>query len=190
MSNLDLYQCRHAAMRNNSKNNNCFGRAAVQSGTQSNLNSLMGLLAGWWKNYREKRAAINELAGCEPSEVARIAADLGVSSSELRFLAASDKGAADLLRRRLQALRIDPTSVDPAVMRDLQLHCAQCNSKKLCAHELEDKPPIQTWPLYCPNEATIDAVTAQPLNPNIIRAAWPQKTWPSRTHGDQQKPRN
>jgi Family of unknown function (DUF6455) len=159
------------------KNKNLyFGRAAMQSDLRSNLNGLMGLLTGQWKSYWEKRAAINELANCDPSEVARIAEDLGISTTDLRFLAASDKGVADLLKRRLQELRIDPTSVDPAVMRDLQLHCAQCNSKKLCAHELEDKPPIQTWPLYCPNQPTIDAVTAQPLNPNIIRAAWPRKT--------------
>lgn len=162
----------------------------MQSQLQPRFYGLIGPLRVKWKNYWEKRAAINELAYCDPSEVARIAGDLGVSSSELRFLAASDKGTADLLKRRLQELRIDPTSVDPAVMRDLQLHCAQCNSKKLCAHELEDKPPIQTWPLYCPNEPTIDAVTAQPLNPNIIRAAWPQKTRPSSTHGDEEKPRN
>jgi hypothetical protein len=162
------------------KNRNLyFGRAAMQSDLHSNLNGLMGLLTSQWKNFWEKRAAVNELANCDPSEVALIARDLGVSSSELRFLAASDKGTADLLKRRLQEIRIDPTSVDPAVMRDLQLHCARCNSKKLCAHELEDKPPIQTWPLYCPNEPTIEAITPQSLNPNTIQAAWPQKTRPS-----------
>jgi hypothetical protein len=158
------------------RNNNLYlGRAAMQSGTQSNLNGLMGLLAGWWKNYREKRAAINELAGCDPSEVARIAEDLGVSSSELRFLAASDKGAADLLKRRLLELRIDPSNIDPAVMRDLQLHCARCKSKQLCAHELEDKPPMQIWPIYCPNEQTIEAIKTQSWASNVTQAIWPKK---------------
>ena len=145
----------------------------MQSELRSSRLSLMGSLKEKWKNFWRKRAAVNELANCDPSEVARIAGDLGVSATELRFLAASDKGAADLLKRRLQTLRIDPTSVDSAVMRDLQLHCAKCDSKKLCAHELEDKPPIPSWPIYCPNEQTIEAIKTQPLRPNIVQAAWP-----------------
>ena len=156
----------------------------MQSEPRSSLNGLTSLLTEKWKNFWEKRAAINELANCDPSEVARIAEDLGVSATDLRFLAASDKGVADLLKCRLQELRIDPTNIDPAVMRDLQLHCARCNSKQLCAHELEDKPPIQTWPLYCPNEPTIEAIKSQPSNPKTIQAAWPKKTRLSPGHGD------
>ena len=81
----------------------------MQNDLRSNLNGLMGLLTGKWKNYWEKRAAINELANCDPSEVARIAEDLGISTSDLHFLSVSDKGVADLLKRRLQELRLDPT---------------------------------------------------------------------------------
>ena len=97
------------------KNKNLyFGRAAMQSDLRSNLNGLMGLLTGQWKSYWKKRAAINELANCDPSEVARIAEDLGVSTSDLRFLATSDKGVADLLKCRLQELRIiQPISILP-----------------------------------------------------------------------------
>jgi hypothetical protein len=148
----------------------------MQSELRSSRYSLMDSLTEKWKNFWEKRAAIDELANCDPSELARIAEDLGVSTTELRFLAASDKHAADLLKRRLQALRVDPTSVDPAVMRDLQLHCAQCDSKKICAHELDDNSATSSWPKYCPNEQTIEAVQSQSINPNIIQAAWPSTT--------------
>jgi hypothetical protein len=147
----------------------------MQSEQQGSLPGLMGSLRGKWKTYWEKRAAINELAKCDPSEVARIAEDLGISTAELRFLAASDKGAAGLLLRRLQALRVDPKSIDPAVMRDLQLRCAQCDSKKLCSHELEDKPAAASWPKYCPNEQTIEVVKTQPLMSNTIQATWSSK---------------
>jgi hypothetical protein len=55
----------------------------------------------------------------------------------------------------MAARQLDPTSVDPALMRDLQRCCSSCDSKQLCAHELEDKPKGASWPKYCPNEETI-----------------------------------
>ena len=128
------------------------------------LHGLISSLRGKWKNFWEKRAAINELAQCDPSEVARIAEDLGISTGELRFLAASGHDSADLLKRRLQTLGVNATGVDPAVMRDLQLLCARCNSKQRCAHELEDTPVAASWPKYCPNEVTIEAIQKPPLN--------------------------
>ena len=119
---------------------------------------LVGSLVKKWKDFREVRAAQKELAVLDSSVVARIAADLGISATDLRALAASDRDAADLLKRRLCELRIDPNSIDPAVMRDLQLHCAQCTEKRLCEHELADKPAAASWPKYCPNELTITVV--------------------------------
>src|SRR5271166_1821572 len=112
-----------------------------------------------------RRAAVKELANCDASEVARIAQDLGISAADLRVLASRDKTAADLLYRRLETLRLDPTSVDPALMRDLQRCCSNCISKQLCAHELEDKPIGASWPKYCPNEDTIAALTNKPTSP-------------------------
>ena len=117
------------------------------------------------KAFWQKRAAVNELAACDALEVARIGQDLGISAADLRLLATRDKTAADLLNRRLEALRLDPTSVDPAVMRDLQRCCSNCDTKQLCAHELEDKPKVASWPKYCPNEQTIAALTTKPTLP-------------------------
>jgi hypothetical protein len=136
----------------------------MRSERRSNLYDLMGLLTGKWKNIWEKRAAINELAKFDPSEVARIAEDLGISASDLRFLAASGPEATDLLKHRLQTVGVDATGVDPAVMRDLQLLCARCNSKRHCAHELEDKPVAARWPKYCPNELTFEVIQTGPLH--------------------------
>jgi uncharacterized protein DUF6455 len=122
---------------------------------------LLAPLAEVWKGFWAKRAVLNELARCDSATVAFIAQDLGISAADLGLLARRDKTAADLLYRRLKALRLDPTSVDPAVMRDLQRCCSNCDSKRLCAHELEDKPRSATWPKYCPNEDTIAALTAE-----------------------------
>jgi hypothetical protein len=132
---------------------------------ETRLNLVAGLLSRFMeagKFFWQRRAAVDELANCDALEVARIAQDLGISAADLCVLASRDQRAADLLNRRLETLRLDPTSVDPAVMRDLQRCCSNCDSKVLCAHELEDKPRDATWPKYCPNEQTISALTAKP----------------------------
>jgi|SRR6516164_6240883 hypothetical protein len=126
---------------------------------------LIRLFDDAWKRFRTRRAALNELSCCDPSELARVAQDLGISTADLRILAGRDKTAADLLRRRLESLRIDPAAIDPALMRDLQRCCSNCGNKPLCAHELEDKPTGATWPQYCPNEETIAAVTTKTTLP-------------------------
>jgi hypothetical protein len=114
------------------------------------------------KAFWRRRAAVCELADCDASEVAHIAQDLGISTADLCLLATQDERAADLLNRRLETLRLDLTGVDPTVMHDLQRCCSNCDSKPLCAHELEDKPRAATWPQYCPNEQTIAALTSEP----------------------------
>jgi Family of unknown function (DUF6455) len=134
----------------------------MQSEPQSGFHDFMGMITEQWKNIWHKWAAVDEFANFDPSEIARIASDLSISSGELRFLAASDKGAADLLKRRLQTVQVDQTNIDPGVMRDLELHCAQCHSKKRCARELRNESTAAAWPKYCPNEQTIEAVTTQP----------------------------
>jgi hypothetical protein len=109
------------------------------------------------------RAAVNELASCGAPELARVAQDLGISAADLYSLASRDKTAADLLLRRLESLRLDPTSVDPTLMRDLQRCCSSRDSKQLCAHEIEDEPKGARWPKYCPNEETIATFITKPM---------------------------
>jgi hypothetical protein len=58
-------------------------------------------------------------------------------------------------------LKIEPATVEPGVMRDLQRCCSQCGDEGLCKHELEDHPRSAEWPKYCPNKQTIDALGAE-----------------------------
>ena len=115
--------------------------------------------------FRRKRAALNELAACDRLELTEMAQDLGVSAADLCVLATRDKGAANLLYRRLESLGLDQTGIDPAVMRDLQRCCSNCNCKQLCVHELEDKPLAASWPEYCPNQETLSALTVLRAGP-------------------------
>ena len=135
--------------------------------TKQQSSSLVELIAKFTEAVRafwRQSKAINALANCDALEVARVAQDLGISAADLRSLASRDKTAADLLNRRLETLRLDPTSVDPALMRDLQRCCSSCDSKQLCAHELEDQPKAASWPKYCPNEETIASLTTKPTH--------------------------
>jgi hypothetical protein len=123
--------------------------------------NMVKFLADRWENWRDRRARLVEFDNCDPTEMQRIAHDLGTSVPELRVLAGRDRHAADLLQRRLNSLNVDPANIDLAVMRDLQRCCANCGDKVLCVHELEDKPKIASWPKYCPNEQTIGALVAE-----------------------------
>jgi hypothetical protein len=79
---------------------------------------------------------MNELASLSASEVARIGRDLGISAAELRVLASRNKEAADLLVGRMETLQLEPSRVNPSVMRDLRRCCSICDNKQLCAHAL------------------------------------------------------
>ena len=117
-------------------------------------------LTGVWRDWNERRARLVEFDHADSSEMTRVASDLGTSVKELRSLVGRGAKAADLLARRMHSLNVDPSRVEPAVLRDLQRCCANCSSKTLCAHELEDRPKEARWPKYCPNELTIGALRA------------------------------
>jgi hypothetical protein len=117
--------------------------------------SVANFFSGWWRDWNERRARTIEFDRADPAEMMRIAGDLGMSVPELRTLVARGAHAADLLTRRMHSLGFDPAKVGATVLRDLQRCCANCQSKTLCQHELEDRPKAARWPKYCPNETTI-----------------------------------
>jgi hypothetical protein len=118
------------------------------------------------KAFRQRRASVDEIDRLGPQETRCIARDLGISTDDLRVLAAKDRNAADLLYRRMQTIGLDPARVDFTVMRDLQRGCSQCLDKGLCVHELEDRPREPTWPKYCPNEQTLAALAQEQPPPD------------------------
>ena len=117
------------------------------------------------KRWFQRRTSASEIDTLDLEELSRIARELGISAAELSVLAKHDKGAADLLYRRMEQLRLDPSHVDLGVLRDLQRCCSNCGLKQLCAHEIEDKPVGAVWPKYCPNEHTLAALASGPDNP-------------------------
>ncbi|MET0277964.1 MAG: DUF6455 family protein [Pseudorhodoplanes sp.] len=111
-----------------------------------------------WTRYRRRRSAIAELQALGQNELERMVQDAGVTFSDLLALAKQNGDSASLLYRRLEQAGIDFKTLDQAVLRDMQRCCTLCDSKSQCSHELEDHPKAASWPQYCPNRQTIEAL--------------------------------
>ena len=121
-----------------------------------------------WVN---KYAPLRELDRCGDNEVERVARDIGVTAWELRALAMKPPESADLLYRRLAVLRLDPKEIrrsQSAVLRDLQVHCSMCASKRRCLIDFAEGALDSTWQDYCPNAYTLRALLAENPEPNTI----------------------
>src|SRR5262245_23229966 len=114
-----------------------------------------------WHRSMNRRRAVNELAACPPSEIRRIASDVGLSGDDLRQLCRSDFGPSELLPRRLEMLGIDPEFVrhaEPTTFRDLARVCSSCRASRRCARDLARGDVQAGMEAYCLNGATIDAL--------------------------------
>lgn len=111
-----------------------------------------------WSRFRKRRAAVAELQALGCSELERMVHDAGLTFSDVLELTKQSTDSADLLYRRLEQAGVEVRSLDPAVVRDMQRCCSFCENKTQCSHELEDKPKAASWPDYCPNRLTIDAL--------------------------------
>jgi hypothetical protein len=128
--------------------------------SQSLGQSVFQAVAQALKDFWRRQARVTELQALGTAELGRMAHDLSLTSADLRELVTHESDAARLLYRRLALAGINPGMIDPAVLRDLQRCCSQCEDQVLCEHELEDKPLSAEWPDYCPNKQTIEALTS------------------------------
>ena len=124
----------------------------------SRSSGILNSLTDAWTRYRKRRAAVLELQALGHIELERMVQDAGVTFGELLALAKQNGDSAQLLYRRLEQAGIDFKAVEPAVLRDMQRCCTLCESKTQCAHEMEDHPKAASWPQYCPNRQTIEAL--------------------------------
>lgn len=128
------------------------------------LESVLDALAHWITKYRQRAAAREEIARCDPDEVARIAHDLGISPAQLRELSSKSADSSMLLGKMLVSLGVDGRRVaseDSAVMRDLQRLCVTCGSRERCIHELAAGTAGAHYHEFCPNAYTLDALLEQ-----------------------------
>jgi len=130
---------------------------------------VLDAIAGWINKYRHTYGVRDELGQCGQEEVMRIAKDLGLPVSDLRGLAAKGPGSADILKKMLLALSVDPQALaktDPVVMRDLQRLCILCSHKGRCQHELARGTAAEHFREFCPNAYTLDALFKEEEQPS------------------------
>jgi hypothetical protein len=103
--------------------------------------------------------------GCA-DEIERLAHESGISVGDLRILARLGIHGADLMRRRMLILRVDPDRFfdsEPAMFRNLQKCCSACESHARCALDLARDaidPARPDWRDYCPNVAMLNMLSA------------------------------
>jgi hypothetical protein len=109
-----------------------------------------------WLKFRSRQ----DLRYLPASEVGRIAADVGLSASELRRLD-REPDRPLLLLQMLKVLGLDQTAIkqhDPLVFRDLERCCAMCDSKKRCRKEFAHGSARAHFEEFCPNAVTLKAL--------------------------------
>jgi hypothetical protein len=109
----------------------------------------------------DNRRSRGELEACPPSELHRIAQDVGLSDADLQSLSCSHPGPSDLMPRRLQELGLDPAYVRharTATYQDLERVCASCKAWRRCARDLANGNVEAGMRSYCLNAPTIDAL--------------------------------
>ena len=121
-------------------------------------------IADWVTSYRNAIGFKNEFGMCGPDEVMRMAKDIGVTPSQLQELVRQGSDSANLLKRMLVALHVDPkiiADMDPLVMREMQWLCITCNNKKRCEHELAKGTATEHFHEFCPNAVSIEELLYQ-----------------------------
>jgi hypothetical protein len=125
------------------------------------IESVIVPIADWWRKHAAIRGNLDNLDSFRPDDLARMAQDIGISTSDLRALATHFSDAADLLDRRLESLGLSATELAQrasAQLRDMERLCTLCESKGRCARDLAADPSDPVWRQYCPNHETLVAL--------------------------------
>ena len=122
--------------------------------------TIFDAVADWVNRYRCALMPHNELEGIDADQVAAIAKDLGITTSQLRELASKGDKAASLLNL-LIALGVDPKEfdkIDPRIARDMQWLCINCSSKSKCNFDLSIGIAATTFREICPNALALEEI--------------------------------
>lgn len=105
----------------------------------------------------------NELATMSRDDFQILAADIGVSESDLRDVVPKIGDHSDLMDKMMRARNLDPEAVRRAfrgVVRDMEVTCARCRSSGTCRLELEAGSAGARSHEFCGNAEVMDDLLA------------------------------
>lgn len=121
------------------------------------VDGLIEVFGGWLLHRR----AMHEIDDLDQGTVDEIARDLRVSQAELDALVRQGPHSAEELPKLLKALGIDEAALlrsEPAVLRDMERVCAQCQRKAQCNNDIETGAVAADYTDYCLNASTLLAL--------------------------------
>jgi hypothetical protein len=124
-----------------------------------------------WRGALHRRRSMAALSACPPNELHHIAQDVGLSDRDLKSLACSNYGPSELMPKRLQELGLDPAFfryARAAAYRDMERVCGTCKAWRRCERDLAKGDVQAGMRRYCLNAPTIDALTIDRLEPNLV----------------------
>ncbi|MBN8980643.1 MAG: hypothetical protein J0I29_05090 [Rhizobiales bacterium] len=122
--------------------------------------------ASWLRSAFVRLRAKREMDQLCQSDLERIAADLGVSPSELCANSATNRDWRRLLDERIRQFGLDRAALDedfPRVVRDLERTCGRCGSASRCENDFK-RSGLETISGYCPNTHTLNALSKESKN--------------------------
>jgi hypothetical protein len=112
-----------------------------------------------WRDYRAALADLREFEAMEPDMMSAIAAECGLSVTELREVVVHGSGASSLMARMMKAYGLDPEGLrtrDPHTMRGIEGLCSRCLTKGRCRRELNAGTAAGHADDFCPNAFTFE----------------------------------
>jgi hypothetical protein len=121
---------------------------------------LLGNFVDRLREHYERHHRARELDMLESHELARMAADLGLSSHDLSELAEVDPDHRRLFEENLALHGLPEEMISPATLRAMEIACTRCNHKDECACDLATGADASAVDAYCPNAETIQELAA------------------------------
>ncbi len=131
------------------------------TGQVSAERSVVAHALAWWRDARRRWNNLHQLSMLPDHEVSRIAGEVGMNAGDFMRVAEMPDGAAQLLDRRLAALKLQPDEIreiSGLLLADLQRTCSMCADKARCADDMAVDPLAAGWQSYCPNAGNFETL--------------------------------
>ena len=136
---------------------------SAQHAVTTGVRLLLDGIAQRWRDHRDAVASLREIESMGPAMAGEIAAEAGLSVSDLKEVIAHGAGANRLMQKMMDAYGVDMREIEQdGLLRDVSVLCSRCKAKGRCAEELEAGTARENAHLFCPNAETFESFGLPP----------------------------